>query len=1121
MRALGYRLGPLLAALAVGAVVVFVAEPAIRAWLLGDDFRRAVFGQVSPYEWWLRGIAGGATVAVGGVLSWYGRRRGELEASFAQERALLRTLVDSIPDQIFAKDRAGRFILANPGAVISLGARSEDEVLGGTDADFMDASLARRYAAEEHPVLERGEGFVALPREFPRSGGTSECFLSTKVPLRDDLGRVTGLVGINHEVTGMRAAAEAARANAEWLRAVLENVAVGVMVTDREDRIRMTNARLAEILHRGPEDLIGRGISDILHPEDRAELVAPGTDGAPSVLLGHRTELRCLAGTGTCVWVEASSTVARDDAGNEVGRVIVLLDVGARKAAEEALRKERDFGREVLETIGSLVVVLDAEGRIVLFNRACEECTSYASEEVVGRRTWEFLLGADEAEGAREVFEALRLGAPASRYENHWVTRQGDRRLIAWSNSVVRDESGAVEYVLSTGIDVTEHRRAEEERQRLFSLSLDMLCVAGTDGMLKQVNPAWTRALGWTAEELTATPWIDIVHPDDRRATLASARELLSGRPVTGFETRFRCADGSYRHLSWNAFPLLEEELVFAVIRDVTDLRRTERVVKGLITGGSAQVGERFFESMVLQLASALGADLAFIGELAPDETIRTISVCAYGEVVENLTYPLAGSPSREVVTNGPLVCRAGVSGRFPDDLSMRGLGLEGYVGVPLHSSQGEALGLLAAIYRDPLADTDLAAAVLGTFAARTAAELERRRAEEQQRRFERKVQQSQRLESLGVLAGGVAHDFNNVLGAVMGYTELSLAQATPGSQLAANLHHVFRAASRARDLVRQILTFTRQATADKQVVAVTPIVAEALRFLRSSLPATVIMRSQLATDCGPVRADSTQLHQVIVNLCTNAQYAMRDTGGVLEVRLEQTEVDAAVGEGLGGLAPGRYARLSVSDTGCGMDEATRERIFEPFFTTKAPGEGSGLGLAVTHGIVTSHGGAISVYSEEGRGTTFRVYLPLCAGAPEQEAVPAAPVEGGTERILVVDDEPSLAELDEQMLTALGYRVTTFTSGPHALDAFLAAPEAFDLVATDQTMPGITGLEITRRVHETRPETPVLLLTGFSHAANEEAVAEAGADLVLMKPYTVGQLASAVRQALTARAPAN
>jgi PAS domain S-box-containing protein len=1121
MRALGYRLGPLLAALAVGAVVVFAAEPALRAWLLGDDFRLAVLHDVTSYEWWLRGIAGAATVAVGAVLSWYGWRREGLEASFAHERALLRTLVDSIPDQIYAKDRVGRFVLANPCTVASLGAGSEPEVLGRTDADFMVPHLAGLYASEERPVLERGEGFVAAPREFPRPGGGSECFLCTKVPLRDGAGRVTGLVGINHEVTAMRAAAEAARANAEWLRAVLENVAVGVIVTDRDDRIRMTNARLAEMLHHTPEDLVGRSVYEVLHPDDRAGLFAPRVDGAAGAPLGHRAELRCLAGTGACVWVEASSTVARDGAGNEVGRVIVLLDVGARKAAEEALRKERDFGREVLETIGSLVVVLDADGRIVVFNRACEECTAYASEEVVGRRTWEFLLGPEEAQGARRVFEALRLGAPASRYENHWVTRQGDRRLIAWSNSVVRDADGEVEYVLSTGIDVTEHRRAEEERQRLFSLSLDMLCVAGTDGMLKQVNPAWTRALGWTAEELTARPWIQIVHPDDREATLTAARQLLSGRPVAGFETRFRCVDGSYRHLSWNAFPLLEEELVFAVIRDVTDLRRTERVVKSLVTGGSAQVGERFFESMVLQLVSALGADLAFIGELGPDETIHTISICAGGEVIDNVTYPLAGSPSREVVTGGPLVCRAGVSQRFPGDLTMRGLGFEGYVGVPLHNSQGEALGLLAAVYRDPLADTDLAAAVLSTFAARTAAELERRRAEDQQRRFERKVQQGQRLESLGVLAGGVAHDFNNVLGAVMGYTELSLAQATPGTQLAANLHHVFRAATRARDLVRQILTFTRQVTADRQVVAVTPIVAEALRFLRSSLPATVVMRSQLAPDCGPVRADGTQLHQVIVNLCTNAQYAMRDAGGILEVRLEQTEVDATVSAGLGGIAPGTYVRLSVSDTGCGMDEATRERIFEPFFTTKAPGEGSGLGLAVTHGIVASHGGAISVYSEPGRGTTFRVYLPRCAETPDQEIAPAAPIEGGTERILVVDDEPSLAELDEQMLSALGYRVTAYTSGPEALAAFLGAPDEFDLVATDQTMPGITGLEITRRIHETRPDIPVLLLTGFSHAVNEEAVAEAGADLVLMKPYTVGQLATAVRQALTACARAH
>ncbi len=1114
MRGTWARVTPLLSGTVLGVAVALVAAPALRVWLLGEEFGYAAIRGVSPYEWWLRSFAVAGCVAVGAAISWHVWRGERIVAERDYDRELLRLLVDRLPDQIYAKDRHGRFALANPSTVQALGAPSESAVLGRTEAELGRDWPAGQLAALEEQLRSGGEGVVALPCEFAHAGGASECFLATKLPIRDRAGRLAGIVGINHSVTALHSDAEQARAGAEWLRAILENVAVGVVVTDTTQTIRMTNGRIEEMLGYRPGDLVGRSLQDLVHPDDRSAAIADMSAVARQIRTGYRRERRYLTSTGESVWVEVSGTIARDPDGAEIGRVVVFLDITARRAAEEALRKERDFGREVLETIGSLVVVLDTDGRIVVFNRACEECTGYLSEEVLGRRMWDFLVAPDEAEAARATFATLRVDGSPAHIENHWVTRGGERRLIVWSNSVVREAQGSVEFVLSTGIDVTEHRKAEEERQRLFTLSLDMLCVAGLDGRLRQVNPAWTRSLGWSEEELRNATLIDLVHPEDRPATRAVSRALFEGSPIVGFEARVRCADGSFRQLSWNAFPLLEEDLIFAVVRDVTELRRTERVVESIIMGGSAQVGERFFESMVLQLASALGADYAIIGEMTDGGAVRTISVCAHGAVIDDFEFDLVGTPSEGVLVNGLSAYASGVIEHFPNDPALRQWQIEGYVGVPLFDSQGEPIGILSALYQQPVAETGLAVAVLRTFAGRTAAELERRRTEEQRRRFERQVQQSQRLESLGVLAGGVAHDFNNVLGAVIGYTELSLAMAGGGTPLAANLNQVLSAATPARELVKQILTFTRHVTQDKQVVAVPPIVDEALRFLRSSLPATIDIRVQVDRDCGPVRADATQLHQVIVNLCTNAHYAMRTSGGILEVRLENVLVDPLVAAGLGGVAPGRYARLSVADTGCGMDEATRERIFEPFYTTKAPGEGTGLGLAVTHGIVSSHCGAITVYSEPGQGSTFRVYLPQCEGAPVEDAVAAGPIVGGSERVLVVDDEASLAEMDEQILTTLGYEVARFTSGPEALEAFLREPDRYDLIATDQTMPGITGLEMAQRVHAVRPELPVLLVTGFSHTVNEPAVLEAGADLVLMKPYTVRQFAEAVRGAL-------
>ncbi|MBI4775884.1 MAG: PAS domain S-box protein [Deltaproteobacteria bacterium] len=384
-----------------------------------------------------------------------------------------------------------------------------------------------------------------------------------------------------------------------------------------------------------------------------------------------------------------------------------------------------------------------------------------------------------------------------------------------------------------------------------------------------------------------------------------------------------------------------------------------------------------------------------------------------------------------------------------------------------------------------------------------------------EKKRMEAQLRQAQKMQAIGTLAGGIAHDFNNILAAIMGYTELALIHLQEDHPARKKLGQVLKSGERAKSLVHQILSFSRQTDQERRPLELGPIVKEALKLLRASLPSTIEIKRHVTTNPAVVLADPTQIHQLIMNLCTNAAHAMRRNGGVLEISLERAELDERSAGQYADLGSGTYQRLTVSDTGHGMDQKTLERIFEPFFTTKAPGEGTGMGLAVVHGIVKSHEGAIAVYSEPGVGSTFRVYLPEIQMEAKKE--PSADVETapeGGERILFVDDEHLLVDIGRQTLERLGYRVTGLTSATEALDLFRKAPDEFDLVITDQTMPNVTGIHLATEMLMVRPDMPIILCTGFSHDATSEKALACGIKRFLMKPVTAREVAKVVREVL-------
>jgi len=414
----------------------------------------------------------------------------------------------------------------------------------------------------------------------------------------------------------------------------------------------------------------------------------------------------------------------------------------------------------------------------------------------------------------------------------------------------------------------------------------------------------------------------------------------------------------------------------------------------------------------------------------------------------------------------------------------------------------------------------------------------ERKQAEKAFRESEAQLRRTQRMEAISTLAGGIAHDFNNILSAIMGYGQLAQMKLDPVSEVYADLKEVLQSGDRAKLLIQQILAIGRDQEQERQPIQLKYVLKEALKLLRSTLPSTIEIREAYEPDVGVIDADPTQMHQVIMNLCTNAGHAMQEEGGILTVSLRNAEcglrnVDLKLEESRlkipylktgsstsheaapSGLEPGHYLELTVSDTGFGMTREVMGKVFDPYFTTKEKGEGTGIGLSVVHGIVAQHGGAITVESEPGKGSAFHVYLRLTQAEEEQPSVKEeTPLPKGNERILFIDDEAALARMGKEMLNHLGYDTTCMTGSIEALALFEEDPNQFDLVITDTTMPHMPGDILARELMKLRPDIPVIIFTGHSRRISPEKAKEMGIKGFLMKPLAMRDLAGTVRKAL-------
>lgn len=815
------------------------------------------------------------------------------------------------------------------------------------------------------------------------------------------------------------------------------------------------------------------------------------------------------------------------------GRLVSAVEREVREARDRANRRRDDLAKfrseqrlkAIFKSSPVAIAICDpVDGRMLEANPAMAALTGLREEELLvhGKRCLPFL--SDPASLEQLQSELMETGQIRG-LEVELVIRTGDRVTALISVDLITLDS--LSRLVVMALDVSDRKRAEmrlqETRERyrlLVENSNDLVCEVDLQGQVQYVNPNSRTLLGYRPEDLKGRDFFSLIHPEDR-----SPEETGFIHRQVVREARIRHRDGSWRwfELSGRQYSAQGDTPRAVIIsRDITERRRMDQALQSLVQVTAMAGDTAFFRVLAEQLRLALDADAVWvaISDASYPQGFKPLVLSMGDEVTARPSLEDQVGLFGEPVGSGPVHCAQGACDRFPSSGLLRALKAESLLVHPLVDGVGGRLGLLAAVHCRPFEQSTYTRFMLSVFVARAASELERLRAETDKQHLQNQLHQSQKLEAIGTLAGGVAHDFNNILSAIIAFTDLARTDAGQNRQVLEHLEEVWKGAHRARELVQQILNFSRSAGEGRRPVRIQTILKEALKLLRSTLPSTIELGSSIDESVPALVLDPTQVHQVLMNLCTNGAHALRPgVAGRLEVRLSDYIPDESFCVRHPALVVGRVARLDVEDNGTGIDPRLMGSIFDPFFTTKGPGEGTGLGLAVVHGIVKSSQGVIEVQSQVGVGTTFSLFFPVQA-APEVLDVPVEDLvcKGSGERIWVVDDERAITEACRKSLERAGYVVRCFSDGTSVLQALRETPDGVDLVITDLTMPGMTGVDLASGLLAVRSGLPIILTTGYSGDWSAEGVRALGICELLMKPVLPsGMLAAVARNLRTDR----
>ncbi len=798
-----------------------------------------------------------------------------------------------------------------------------------------------------------------------------------------------------------------------------------------------------------------------------------------------------------------------------------------RKKAEEALQESEARFRELVEETDVLIAKLDGKGNFIYVNHVAERIFGVGMEQCVGRSMFEFVHSEDRDTAIRDFQGWINNQVRNVNYEIRQINFSTNSiHHMLWAINFRYDKNRQLTGINSFARDLTDRKKAEEELRKahaklelhVHERTIELL--QANEKLKKEIeernfmekalreseeryralfenNPIETvivdkelRITGYNlakGQSDSRLPNIgDIMYKDYAGKHKIDMLHELKECMKSGVQKEFtdQAYFGRFLHIRISPFPggAIITSIDITYRKRVEEaLRESEKRYRTLVETIPHGIQEITTKGIITFANSALYDIFGYeSGELIGKPLFDLlVSEKEKQEMKEFLATLVREQPTRIPFLNRCLT-KDGRIINTQSDWNYK------------KDKNGNIIGFISII-------TDIT---------------NRLHAEEEKIRLEKKLHHVQKMEAIGTLAGGIAHDFNNILGSILLNTELAIDDLPKDSNSIYSLKQVLKGSHRAKDLIEQILTFSRESEIERKPIRINSIVKETLRMLRAMLPATIVMQQDIAEDVSVILADSTQIQQLVINLCNNAAHAMIEEGGKLKVKVEDVYLDEPLAQA--DMRPGRYVRLSVSDMGCGMRPEIKDRIFDPFFTTKRPGEGTGLGLSVVHGVVIHHDGFITVESEEGKGSIFEIYLPIIDDGTISALKPSISVQTptGNENILFVDDEEVVVDANRRILQRLGYNVTVSTDSKKALTVFRKKPEKFDLVITDMTMPSMTGAELARELIKIRPDIPIILCTGYSQLITPEKSNAIGIQEFVMKPFSRSEIAEAIRKVL-------
>lgn len=779
-------------------------------------------------------------------------------------------------------------------------------------------------------------------------------------------------------------------------------------------------------------------------------------------------------------------------ADRKLDKVIVnFIDITERKHTDDALRESEAQLRAIADAAKDAILLMNSDGNIIFWNSAAERIFGYRQEEVLGGNL--HMLLAPECYHADfqknfALFQATGEGpAIGKTLELQCRRKDGIEKPIELALSRIKMQGGW--HAIGIVRDISDRKQAEETIRRSEAMQRkmvanigDVIAIIDQEGINRYKSPNIEKLFGWKIEDVVGSSAWELVHPEDLKSTRKFFRTLMQEPNAVGTtEFRYKCKDSSYRWIEFTGSNLSQDPDIGGLLgnyHDITDRKQAEQ---------SLRESEARFKA--LHNASFGGIGIHDKGVILDcNQGLSEMTGYSVTELIGMNGLMLIAERSRHAVLQNIL---SGYEKPY-EAICLRKDGTEFPIRVEARNVPYKGQNVRIVEFRDIT---------------------ENKRIEEEKANFQNKLVQGQKMEAIGTLAGGIAHDFNNILSAIIGYTELLQMKLSGSSKEFDYTQQIRMAGARAKDLVKQILTFSRQSDHEIKPVEVATIAKEISKLLRSSLPTTIEIRQNIQGN-SLVMGDPTQLHQILMNLCTNAGHAMQDKGGLLTIELNSIQVEDDLGIDNINLTPGNYVQLNVSDTGHGIPTEHLERIFDPFFTTKDRGEGTGMGLSVVHGIVESYKGAIHVDSEAGIGSTFKIFLPAIERPARQAISEVADIPKGTEHILFVDDDPVLTGMGTTQLESLGYTVSSRTNSIEALALFKNKPDNFDLVITDMTMPKMTGDQLATEIKRIKPNIPIILCTGFSLKISPDNIHKIDIDAFLLKPIIIEEMAKTVRNVL-------